>query len=243
MGLFSFVKSAGRKVGLFGGQQAEAVEDAAAIARAAMEASQSAAEEAERIQLANRAVAADINAAILSHGIEIGGLEVAVMDGTATLSGTATSQSDSEKAVLIAGNTEGIGQVDDQMTVEVPEPPAIHHTVVSGDTLSKIALANYGNMQLYDIIFDANKPMLTHPDKIYPGQVLRIPRVASHVHTVKAGDTLGAIAKHYYGKAGRYTDIFEANRDVMSDANSVEVGMELTIPLAGPAVDPSVANA
>ena len=243
MGLFSFVKSAGRKIGMFGGQKAEAVEEAAAAAKQAMEASKAAADEATRIQMANRSVAADINAAILSHGIDIGSLDVRVMDGTATLKGTATSQADAEKAVLIAGNTEGIGQVDDQLTVEVPEPPAIHHTVVSGDTLSKIALANYGNMHLYDVIFEANKPMLDHPDKIYPGQVLRIPRVGSYTHTVKSGETLGTIAKHYYGKAGRYTEIFEANRDKLPNADSVEVGQDLTIPLAGPAVDPSVANA
>lgn len=243
MGLFSFVKSAGRKIGMFGGQKAEAVEEAAAAAKKAMEASKASADEAQRIQMANRAVAADINAAILSHGLDIGGLEVSVIDGVATLKGTATSQADAEKAILVAGNTEGIGQVDDQMTVEVPEPPAIHHTVVSGDTLSKIALANYGNMQLYDVVFEANKPMLDHPDKIYPGQVLRIPRVGKHVHTVKSGDTLGSIAKFYYGKAGRYTEIFEANRGTLSDPNSVEVGQELNIPLAGPAVDASVANA
>lgn len=243
MGLFSFVKSAGRKIGMFGGQQAAAAEEAAEVAKKAMEASQNAAAEAERIQLHNRGVAADIHAAILSHGITVQDLDVSVMDGTATLRGTASAQIDSEKAVLIAGNTEGIGAVDDQMVVEVPEPPAIHHTVVGGDSLSKISLANYGNMQLYDVIFEANKPMLDHPDKIYPGQVLRIPRVANHNHTVKAGETLGAIAKFYYGKAGRYTDIFEANRNVLASADAVEVGQQLDIPLAGPAVDASVANA
>lgn len=243
MGVFSFVKSAGRKLGMFGGQQAAAAEAAVAAAEAARVATQASAETAERIQLQNREVAADIEAAILTHGLDIDGLAVAVMDGTATLTGTARSQADAEKAVLVAGNTEGIGQVDDQMQVEAPEPPAIHHTVVAGDSLSKIALANYGNMQLFDIIFEANKPMLDHPDKIYPGQVLRIPRVASHTHTVKPGETLGVIAKFYYGKAGRYTDIYEANRDVLDSPDVVEVGMHLAIPLAGPAVDHSVANA
>ena len=49
------------------------------------------------------------------------------------------------------------------------------HTVVSGDSLSKIAKEFYGDAMKYPVIFEANKPMLTHPDKIYPGQVLRIP--------------------------------------------------------------------
>ena len=47
--------------------------------------------------------------------------------------------------------------------------------MVRGDTLSKIAKQYYGNANAYMPIFEANKPMLTHPDKIYPGQVLRIP--------------------------------------------------------------------
>jgi nucleoid-associated protein YgaU len=51
------------------------------------------------------------------------------------------------------------------------------HTVVKGDTLSKIAKAVYGDPMKYPAIFEANKPMLSHPDKIYPGQVLRIPKL------------------------------------------------------------------
>jgi nucleoid-associated protein YgaU len=46
---------------------------------------------------------------------------------------------------------------------------------VSGDTLSKISKANYGDPNKYMTIFEANKPMLSDPNKIYPGQVLRIP--------------------------------------------------------------------
>lgn len=49
------------------------------------------------------------------------------------------------------------------------------YTVKSGDTLSKIAKEFYGEANKYPQIFEANKPMLTHPDKIYPGQMLRIP--------------------------------------------------------------------
>jgi hypothetical protein len=49
------------------------------------------------------------------------------------------------------------------------------YTVEKGDTLSKIAKEMYGNAGKYPVIFEANQPMLKHPDKIYPGQVLRIP--------------------------------------------------------------------
>ncbi len=54
-------------------------------------------------------------------------------------------------------------------------PTSVFYTVQSGDTLSKIAKAHYGDANAYHAIFEANKPMLKHPDKIFPGQVLRIP--------------------------------------------------------------------
>ncbi len=65
--------------------------------------------------------------------------------------------------------------MDDQLQVAKPEPEAVWHTVVRGDSLSKIAKKHYGDAMKYPLIFEANKPMLTDPDKIYPGQVLRIP--------------------------------------------------------------------
>jgi len=65
----------------------------------------------------------------------------------------------------------------DQLEVEVQEPEATFYTVKKGDYLSKISKAVYGDAMKYEIIFEANKPMLSHPDKIYPGQVLRIPAV------------------------------------------------------------------
>ena len=49
------------------------------------------------------------------------------------------------------------------------------YTVKSGDTLSKIAKEMYGDANQYNKIFEANKPLLSDPNKIYPGQVLRIP--------------------------------------------------------------------
>lgn len=114
---------------------------------------------------------------VLGLGLEVDKLWIEVADDTVTVKGTAKSQADREKVVLAVGNTEGIARVDDQMEVSAadPEPEAKYHTVVSGDTLSKIAKEVYGNAMKYPVIFEANKPMLEDPDKIYPGQVLRIP--------------------------------------------------------------------
>jgi nucleoid-associated protein YgaU len=95
--------------------------------------------------------------------------------GTATVYGKAASQADREKAVLAVGNAKGVARVDDRITVEKSEPAATFYTVKSGDTLSGIAKEHYGDASRYPAIFDANKPMLTDPDRIYPGQVLRIP--------------------------------------------------------------------
>ena len=49
------------------------------------------------------------------------------------------------------------------------------YTVQSGDTLSKIAKAHLGDANAYMKIFEANKDQLSDPDKIKPGQVLKIP--------------------------------------------------------------------
>jgi LysM repeat protein len=74
------------------------------------------------------------------------------------------------------GNIEGVGSVDDQITVTGPVVAAARFVVVKkGDTLSAISLAVYGNANQYNKIFEANKPMLKDVNKIYPGQTLRIP--------------------------------------------------------------------
>ncbi len=108
-------------------------------------------------------------------GLGVDGLQVSVEGDKAVVRGEARSQAEAEKAVLAAGNVPGISQVDDQLAVKEKAAPSQYHRVASGDTLSKIAKQYYGDAMKYPEIFEANKPMLTDPDKIYPGQVLRIP--------------------------------------------------------------------
>ena len=160
MGLIDFVKSAGAKLFGFAEEpKAEGV-DPAKIKRDAEIAKASALEKQVR-----------------AHGLEIEGLRVDFRDSIATVRGTADSQAEREKVILVVGNVDGVAQVDDQIEVVEPEPEAQFYTVQSGDTLSKIAKQYYGNAMKYPVIFEANKPMLEHPDKIYPGQVLRIPEL------------------------------------------------------------------
>uniref|UniRef100_UPI003C7DA0DC peptidoglycan-binding protein LysM n=1 Tax=Pseudomonas veronii TaxID=76761 RepID=UPI003C7DA0DC len=94
-----------------------------------------------------------------------------------TVTGEVASQEEKEKILLALGNIVGVASVDDQIKVTDPAPIVAARFVVvkKGDTLSAISLAVYGNANLYNKIFEANKPMLSHPDKIYPGQTLRIP--------------------------------------------------------------------
>ena len=94
-----------------------------------------------------------------------------------TVTGEVASQEEKEKILLALGNIAGVASVDDQIKVTDPAPIVAARFVVvkKGDTLSAISLAVYGNANLYNKIFEANKPMLSHPDKIYPGQTLRIP--------------------------------------------------------------------
>lgn len=162
MGLVSFVKDAGEK--LFGGSVAQTV-------------AQPSAADPNKVAAANAAAAAAIKDYIQKMNLDAQGLAVEfdAASGTATVSGAAADQSTREKIVLCCGNVAGVVAVQDKMTVTAAEPAAQYYTVTRGDTLSKIAKQYYGDANKYPTIFEANKPMLHHPDKIYPGQVLRIP--------------------------------------------------------------------
>ncbi len=152
MGLFNFIKNAGKKLGIGGGDDApdtEAVKKELAV-----------------------------------HDLGTDKVDVSVVNDKVVLSGVVKDQSTFEKAVVAVGNTLGISQVEaaDLKIEEAGAAPApakapVFYTVKKGDNLWKIAEAQYGKGKgaRNTAIFDANRPMLTHPDKIYPGQVLRIP--------------------------------------------------------------------
>jgi nucleoid-associated protein YgaU len=115
---------------------------------------------------------------IASQGLKADGLDVAY-DGasqTVTVSGVAADQATKEKIVLCCGNVAAVAKVNDMLTVSAgAEQESTYREVKSGDTLSKIAKEAYGDANAYMKIFEANKPMLSDPNKIYPGQMLRIP--------------------------------------------------------------------
>lgn len=156
MGLFSFIKSAGKKLGIGADDEAP---DAEAVKKE-----------------------------LASHDLGTDKVDVAVVDDKVVLMGVVKDQSAFEKAVIAVGNTLGISKVeagelkiaDTPSAAPVAAKEPVFYTVKKGDNLWKIAEAHYGKGKgaKHTVIFEANKPMLTHPDKIYPGQVLRIPDLA-----------------------------------------------------------------
>lgn len=102
-------------------------------------------------------------------------VDVNVKDGKASISGDTLSQELKEKILVAAGNVAGITAVEDNVKVQQAATESKFYTVKKGDTLSAISKEVYGDAGKYNKIFEANKPMLSHPDKIYPGQTLRIP--------------------------------------------------------------------
>jgi nucleoid-associated protein YgaU len=106
----------------------------------------------------------------------VDGLDVSFDDGVVHLSGKADSAEALEKAVLMAGNVQGVTEVKvDGMQAPEPAPEVEYYTIVSGDTLSKIAKQYYGNAMDYPKLFEANREVIKDPDLIYPGQKIRIP--------------------------------------------------------------------
>ena len=103
-------------------------------------------------------------------------LEVSVQDGVATLSGVADSAQAMEKAALMAGNIQGIGEVNvDNLTAPAATEKVECYVIKSGDTLSGIAAKYYGKGSLHPRIFEANREVIKNPNQIYPGQKIRIP--------------------------------------------------------------------
>lgn len=169
MGIFDFMKSVGKKLGI---GDDEAAPDAGALKKE-----------------------------LDSHKLGTDRVEVKVEGDKVVLKGVVADQSAFEKAIIAVGNTLGISKVEaGELKVVAPESglkldsvdmtelvkastPArtpVFHTVSKGENLWKIAEKHYGKGKgaKNTLIFEANRPMLTSPDKIYPGQVLRIPELA-----------------------------------------------------------------
>ncbi|MGL4637742.1 MAG: peptidoglycan-binding protein LysM [Beijerinckiaceae bacterium] len=145
MGFFDFAKKVGAKI--FGASEAQA------------------------------APAEELKKEAAKHGLDTSNLGIDVQGDKVVLTGSAMSMEEAEKIILAIGNTMGVAQIENKLAVNDAAPASRMYTIQKGDTLWKVAETHYGKGKggEYNRIFEANRPMLSHPDKIYPGQVLRIP--------------------------------------------------------------------
>ncbi len=154
MGIFNFFKKSGKKV-----------------IKTPVESAPS----PEVLEANKQAQIDQLMASLRMMSFDVSDVDIDLEGDQITVTGSTSSQEVREKIILALGNIEGIACVDDQLNIPEPEPEATFYEVQSGDSLSKIAKQFYGDAMKYPVIFEANKPMLQDPDKIYPGQMLRIP--------------------------------------------------------------------
>ncbi len=198
MGVFDFVKEAGAKVGI-GDSDDDKAESEKTAAEAAAEAAREAKnnERAKKVQerakerkaAATKAKATEAMAEMRREsrkadslekyvgrlGIEANKLDIRFNDGVATIDAEVADQATREKLILAVGNAAGVETVHEDIAVATEGETSTMHVVVKGDTLWAIAADRLGDGNRYPEIFEANKPMLDDPNKIFVGQVLRIP--------------------------------------------------------------------
>ena len=103
-------------------------------------------------------------------------------DGVATICGECINEATRNNAILVAGDVKGVSKViADGLTFPEPKPEeprevVEYYEIVSGDTLGKIAKRYYGDASKYTRIHAANKELIPDPNKIYPGQKIKIPK-------------------------------------------------------------------
>jgi nucleoid-associated protein YgaU len=107
-------------------------------------------------------------------GIE--GLQVEFKNGVVSIAGQATSAEAMEKAVLMAGNVQGVSEVNiDKLQAPPVQAKVEYYIIKKGDTLSAIAKQFYGKANDYPKIFEANREVIKDANLIFPGQKIRIP--------------------------------------------------------------------
>lgn len=130
------------------------------------------------------------------------------------------------------------------------------YVVRPGDTLSSIASNELGSVSLADNIFLLNRDVIADPDHLLVGIKIRLPIRDDHfgqgdgshnnspaagigrrptygigrTHTVVRGETLSSIAQRYYGSSSAWRFLFEANKTIVPNPNTLSVGTELSIP-------------
>jgi nucleoid-associated protein YgaU len=153
MGLMSFIKEAGRRLGI---GKAEATQP-------------------EGSPAPETPPPAALEQEVKDLGLNVQDLKLEIEGDKVKVAGSVPDQEAKEKLLLALGNVAGVASVEENVTAVSQAAEATMYTVKKGDTLWAIAKTHYGEGAKYKAIFEANRPMLSDPDKIYPGQTLRIP--------------------------------------------------------------------
>jgi len=164
MGLFSWLKKTGAKASTTAGNAANNTADAAKAA--ANEAFESRLADQKKVMLSGL---------VNGLGLDIENFDLEYNDGQVTVYGQVSSDNDKSMVISALESADGISYVDNRISVVAPAMQT--YTVKSGDSLSKIAKAYYGDPMKYKEIFAANTDILDDPNKIYPGQELKIPNL------------------------------------------------------------------
>jgi nucleoid-associated protein YgaU len=175
MGLLSFMREAGEKLFRAGHLKTKAGQAPGGQAATGRMPTQD-------VGAAEREMEQAIRDYITVQQLPVEGIDISfdAASATVTVSGSVPDRQAKEKILLCCGNVQDVAHVDDELHVVQSEAaPSQWYTVQNGDTLSKIARQFYGDSNKYMLIFESNRPMLSDPDKIYPGQMLRIPSQAS----------------------------------------------------------------
>ncbi len=195
MGIFDFVRNAGAKIGIGKSTDEIAAEEAAEVKAEAAAKAKAMAAKRNKTRQKMRAAAAERRSAAAAEkraelkqsvkleqyvrklGFDIKMLDIRFDDGTAYIDGEAADAATKDRVILAVGNVAEVEKVDEDIKIVKDDGSESEMYVVEeGDTLWAIATAAYGDGNRYPEIFEANKPMLDDPDKIFPGQVLRIPQ-------------------------------------------------------------------
>ncbi len=139
-------------------------------------------------------------------GSQIIELTAEVNEGEVVLTGTCESNAAKEKAVLIAGNIKGVSSVN-YFKLRVADG-------TSSDTSDEEA------EKAIDEAADSDEKQADEDSS----------SEETEFYTIASGDTLSKLAKRYYGDAGKYTVIFDANLEVIKDPDKIYVGQTIRIP-------------
>lgn len=164
MAVYSFQKDAGRKIKEMG-------------ERGAPQSADTSGNQMSKNQGNNLAASEKFKELISGYGFPVEDLSITVLEGEIMISGKTQDQETKEKLILLLGNIQGITRITENINVERPENECKFHTVEKADSLKNISQKMYADPDKVEFILQANQPFLENAEKIYPGQVLRIPEL------------------------------------------------------------------